>query len=45
VQTVIGVDRDPQALAAAMTDCDFVAGRFSAVQSNYADLGSFHWKA
>ena len=40
VQTVIGVDRDPQALAAATTRLhDFaLAGRFSAVQSNYADL-------
>jgi len=40
VPSVVGVDRDPQALAAAMTRLrDFVeAGRFSAVQSNYADL-------
>jgi 16S rRNA (cytosine1402-N4)-methyltransferase len=40
VQNVIGVDRDPQALAAATTRLhDFaLAGRFSAVQSNYADL-------
>src|ERR1044071_653503 len=40
VKAVVGVDRDPQALAAAMTRLhDFaVAGRFSAVQSNYADL-------
>ena len=40
VPSVIGVDRDPQALAAAMTRLrDFAeAGRFSAVQSNYADL-------
>jgi 16S rRNA (cytosine1402-N4)-methyltransferase len=39
---VVGVDRDPQALAAATTRLhDFaVAGRFSAVQSNYADLDS-----
>jgi 16S rRNA (cytosine1402-N4)-methyltransferase len=40
VHNVIGVDRDPQALAAATTRLhDFaLAGRFSAVQSNYADL-------
>ena len=40
VPSVIGVDRDPQALAAAMTRLrDFAeAGWFSAVQSNYADL-------
>src|SRR6476659_1337500 len=39
-QSVVGVDRDPQALAAALTRLrDFAdAGRFSAVQSNYADL-------
>jgi len=41
VGTVVGVDRDPQALASATTRLhDFaLAGRFSAVQSNYADLG------
>ena len=40
VPSVVGVDRDPQALAAAMTRLrDFAeAGRFTAVQSNYADL-------
>jgi 16S rRNA (cytosine1402-N4)-methyltransferase len=40
VQSVVGVDRDPQAVAAAMTRLhEFaVAGRFSAIQSNYADL-------
>jgi len=40
VQTVIGVDRDPQALAAATTRLHSFAeaGRFSAVESNYAEL-------
>jgi 16S rRNA (cytosine1402-N4)-methyltransferase len=40
VPSVIGVDRDPEALAAAATRLhDFAqAGRFSAVQSNYASL-------
>jgi len=40
VQTVVGVDRDPEALAAATTRLHqfATAGRFSAVQSNYAKL-------
>lgn len=40
VETVVGVDRDPAALAAAGIRLhDFaVAGRFSAVQSNFAEL-------
>jgi len=40
VQTVIGVDRDPDALAAATQRLEgyATAGRFSAVQSNYADV-------
>jgi len=40
VQTVIGVDRDPEALAAASRRLGSytTAGRFSAVQSNYADV-------
>ncbi|HEV8218308.1 MAG TPA: 16S rRNA (cytosine(1402)-N(4))-methyltransferase RsmH [Gemmatimonadaceae bacterium] len=40
VQTVIGVDRDPEALAAATQRLQpyAAAGRFSAVQSNYADV-------
>jgi len=40
VQTVIGVDRDPDALAAANQRLGSyaTAGRFSAVQSNYADV-------
>jgi 16S rRNA (cytosine1402-N4)-methyltransferase len=40
VRTVIGVDRDPEALAAASQRLhDFAAaGRFSAIESNYADL-------
>src|SRR5689334_24338713 len=42
VKTVVGVDRDSQALAAATARLhEFAtAGRFSAVQSNYADLES-----
>lgn len=41
VETVVGVDRDPAALAAAAVRLhDFaVAGRFSAMQSNFAGLG------
>ena len=41
VETVVGVDRDPAALAAASARlADFAAaGRFSALESNYADLG------
>jgi 16S rRNA (cytosine1402-N4)-methyltransferase len=41
VETVIGVDRDPAALAAAAVRLHqfAVAGRFSAIQSNFADLG------
>src|SRR4029079_17750761 len=40
VQTVIGVDRDPDALAAANQRLGSYAtsGRFSAIQSNYADV-------
>jgi 16S rRNA (cytosine1402-N4)-methyltransferase len=40
VETVVGVDRDPDALAAASERlADFAAaGRFSAVQSNYAAI-------
>jgi 16S rRNA (cytosine1402-N4)-methyltransferase len=40
VQTVVGVDRDPQALAAATARLHSfaAAGRFSAVESNYAEL-------
>ena len=40
VQNVVGVDRDPDALAAAATRLHAYAseGRFSAVQSNYADV-------
>ena len=40
VANVVGVDRDPDALAAAATRLHnfAVAGRFSAVQSNYADI-------
>ena len=40
VEIVVGVDRDPDALAAAATRLhDYaVEGRFSAVQSNYADV-------
>ena len=40
VQSVIGVDRDPDALAAATHRLESyaAAGRFSAVQSNYADV-------
>ena len=40
VKNVIGVDRDPDALAAAATRLHAYAseGRFSAVQSNYADV-------
>ncbi len=40
VQTVVGVDRDPDALAAAALRLhDFAAsGKFSAVQSNYATI-------
>ena len=40
VQTVIGVDRDPEALAAATQRLQpyAAAGRFLAVQSNYADV-------
>jgi 16S rRNA (cytosine1402-N4)-methyltransferase len=40
VQSVVGVDRDPQALAAASERLhDFAeAGRFLAIQSNYADV-------
>ena len=40
VQTVVGVDRDPDALAAATRRLESysAAGRFSAVQSNYADV-------
>jgi 16S rRNA (cytosine1402-N4)-methyltransferase len=41
VQSVVGVDRDPEALAAAALRLhDYaVAGRFSAVESNYASIG------
>jgi 16S rRNA (cytosine1402-N4)-methyltransferase len=40
VQTVVGVDRDPDALASAgeRLESFAAAGRFSAVQSNYADV-------
>jgi 16S rRNA (cytosine1402-N4)-methyltransferase len=40
VETVVGVDRDPEALAAATERLAeyTAAGRFSAVQSNYASL-------
>src|SRR5215208_6097133 len=41
VQRIVGVDRDPEALAAATARLhQFVeAGRFMAIQSNYAGLG------
>src|SRR6476469_9257075 len=47
VRTVVGVDRDPQALASATTRLhDFaLAGRFSAVQSKYDDLGELSSRA
>jgi 16S rRNA (cytosine1402-N4)-methyltransferase len=40
IQTVVGVDRDPDALASASERLESFAsaGRFSAVQSNYADV-------
>jgi len=40
IQSVVGVDRDPQALAAATSRLHAFAqaGRFSAVESNYAQL-------
>lgn len=40
VETVVGVDRDPDALAAASHRLESyaAAGRFSAVQSNYAEV-------
>jgi len=43
VENVIGVDRDAEALASAGARLhDFaVAGRFSAIQSNFAELGDF----
>ena len=42
VQTVIGVDRDPDALVAAMQRLASYAddGRFMAIQSNYADVAN-----
>src|SRR5690242_6785251 len=42
VQMVVGVDRDPEALAASTEHLEPFAGagRFSAIQSNYADIVS-----
>jgi len=42
VQMVVGVDRDPEALAASAEHLEPFAGagRFSAIQSNYADIVS-----
>jgi len=42
VRSVIGVDRDPDALAAATRRLEAfaTAGRFSAIQSNYADVAN-----
>jgi len=42
VRSVIGVDRDPDALAAAARRLESfaTAGRFSAIQSNYADVAN-----